>query len=444
MIRRLQRFGQHRGFMKYFKNTVWLMAGKVLRLGMALFVAVWMARYLGPERFGVWSYAISFVGIFAVLAKLGLDSIVVRDLVRLDDGARHGVVGTAFFLKLAGAALLMMVLVPAVYFMPGHHADALIFLIAAAAFLQSFGAIDLYFQSRVLGRLSVYANVGALMAASALKVALIVLEAPLIAFAWAVIFENAVLALGYAFLYARQGRFFRQWRFDRTLAARLLHDSWPMILSGMVVAVYMKIDQVMLMQMLGSEAVGQYAVAVRLSEVWYFIPTVIVTSLFPAIVRARELSTTLYYARLQRLYDFMAMLGISVALVMTFASDWVVARLYGLAYQDSGGVLAINIWAGVFVFLGVAYSKYLVTENLMKKSLYRTSAGMIVNIVLNLLMIPKYGIYGAAIATLLGQLTANMLYDLADADLRHQFVMKLKSLFPVHLLMKSNKEAETL
>lgn len=444
MMRRLLRLRQHRGFMKYFKNTSWLMAEKVLRMGVGLFVAVWMARYLGPERFGVWSYAASFVGIFAVLAKLGLDGIVVRDLVRLNDAARHRVVGTAFFLKLAGAVLLMAVLVPAVLLMPDQQANALMFIIAAAAFVQSFSVIDLYFQSRVLGRLTVYAKVGALAAASALKIALILLEAPLIAFAWAVIFENIVLALGYGFFYAKQGRLFEQWRFDRTLAVGLLRDSWPMILSGVVVAVYMKIDQVMLMQMLGSEAVGQYAVAVRLSEVWYFIPAVIVTSLFPAIVRAKEISKTLYYGRLQRLYDFMAMLGVSVAMIMTFASDEVVSLLYGAAYHQSGGVLAINIWAGVFVFLGVAYNKYLVTENLTKKALYRTSAGMIVNIVLNLLMIPKYGIYGAAFATLLGQITANMLYDLADSDLRHQFVMKLKSLFPLHLLMNRKEEAEKL
>ena len=133
----------------------------------------------------------------------------------------------------------------------------------------------------------------------------------------------------------------------------------------------MKIDQVMIKEMMNAEAVGQYAAAVRLSEVWYFIPMVITASLFPAIINAKKKNENLYYLRLQRLYDFMAFMAIAIALPMTFLSDWIVELLYGAQYNQAGSVLVIHIWAGVFVFLGVASAKWFLVENLQMLSLQR-------------------------------------------------------------------------
>ena len=223
-------------------------------------------------------------------------------------------------------------------------------------------------------------------------------------------------------------------RFNKLTAVSLLKDSWPLIFSGMVIAVYMRIDQVMIKEMMNSEAVGQYAAAVRISEAWYFIPMVIASSLFPAIVNAKKQSEELYYARLQKLYDLMVWMAIAIALPMTFLSDWVVNLLYGSQYNQSGSVLMIHIWAGVFVFLGVAFSKYLTIENLTKKMFYRTFLGAILNIILNYFLIPKYGIKGAAVATLLSQFVANYVYDIFDKDLHKQLIMKTMCFVPIHII----------
>jgi len=157
---------------------------------------------------------------------------------------------------------------------------------------------------------------------------------------------------------------FKILKFKRETAVSLLKDSWPLILSSMVIAIYMKIDQVMIKEMLDAEAVGNYAAAVRLSEAWYFIPMVISSSLFPAIINAKKISEKLYYDRLQKLYNLMVWMAISIALPMTFLSDWIVNLLYGAKYSEAGDVLMIHIWAGVFVFLGVASGKWFVAENL--------------------------------------------------------------------------------
>ena len=434
MIAKFKSLKNHQGFMKYFKNTSWLFGEKILRMFVGLFVGIWIARYLGPEQFGLLSYASSFVGLFTAFATLGLDSIVIRELVK-DETKRDLLIGTAFWLKLFGAIVVLLILALAVQFTSNDQfTNTLIFIIASATVFQSFNVIDFYFQSKVLSKYVVYANIISLFVSSVLKIVLILNEAPLIAFAWVMLFDAFVLACGYIYFYLHRHLSFRAWKFHRTTATSLFKDSWPLMFSWMFVAVFMKIDQIMIKEMLDAEAVGQYAAAVRLSEAWYFVPAAIVMSLFPAIINAKKQSEKLYYTRLQKLYDLMVWMAITIALIMTFLSDWIVNLLYGEAYYEAGTVLMIHIWAGVFVFLGLAFGKYLTTENLTKKALYRTSLGALLNIMFNFVLIPKYGINGAAIATLIGNLVAHYVYDFFDRDLRGQLVMKTKSFFPIHIL----------
>lgn len=436
MISKFKTLSEHKGFMKYFKNTSWLFAEKVLRMFVGLVVGVWVARYLGPEQFGLFSYAQSFVGLFSAIATLGLDGIVVRELVK-DTNRRDELIGTAFWLKLIGAIAVLLILGIAVNFTSNDYStNIIVFIVASATVFQSFNVVDFYFQSKVMSQYVVFANVISLFFSSTVKIVLILNEAPLVAFAWTVLLDSFVLACGFSYYYIKNNSKFniQNLTFNKSMAINLLRDSWPLILSNMVIAIYMRIDQVMIMEMMDAEAVGQYAAAVRISELWYFIPMVISSSLFPAIINAKAKSEELYYARLQKLYDLMVWMAIAIAFPMTFLSDWVVEILYGGKYNQAGSVLMIHIWTGVFVFLGIAFSGYLTVENLTKKSFYRTLLGAILNVLLNLIFIPKYGINGSAIATLLGQCTANYIYDFFDRDLSHQLKMKTMCFFPIHIL----------
>ena len=425
MIVRLAALAQHQGFRRYFANTSWLFAEKILSMVISLLVGVWVARYLGPGRYGLFGYAQSFVGLFAVVATLGLDSILVRELVK-DENKRDVLLGTAFRLKLLGAGAVILLLAAAVQFTSNDgYTNALIFIVASATIFQSFNVIDVYFQSKVLSKYVVFANIISLALLSLLKITCILLRAPLTAFAFLVLLGGVVLAVGLVFFYRQNKLSVRAWRFDPKTAKGLLKDSWPLILSGMVIAVYMKIDQVMIKEMLDSEAVGQYAAAVRISEAWYFIPVVTCSSLFPAILSAKKQSEALYYSRLQRLYDMMVWLAIAVALPMTFLSDDVVRFLYGPAYSQAASVLMIHIWAGVFVGLGVASGNWYLSENLQALAFWRTFLGAVVNVFLNMLLIPSYGIQGAAIATLISQLAVCALFDCISKNTRKVFLMKV-------------------
>ena len=420
--------------MKYFKNTSWLFGEKILRMIVGLFVGIWVARYLGPEQFGLFSYAQSFVGLFTAIATLGLDGIVVRELVK-DGSRRDELIGTAFWLKLFGAFVVLLILAIAINFTSNDtYTNTLVFIIASATIFQSFNVVDMYFQSKVMSRYVVYANIISLTISSIIKVILILNEVPLIAFAWVILFDSFVLGCGFIYFFLINSTFKIQYlKFSKITAVDLVKDSWPLILSGIVISIYMKIDQVMIKEMLDSEAVGQYAAAVRLSETWYFIPMVIASSLFPAIINAKKVSEELYYARLQKLYDLMVWMAIAIAIPMTFMSDWIVGLLYGEQYNQAGNVLMIHIWAGIFVFLGVASGKWFISENLQIFSIINTSIGAIVNIGLNNILIQKIGIEGAALSTLISYASAAYLSLLLHKKTRKNFINLSKSLFFIRI-----------
>ena len=433
LVSKINELKNRQGFMRYFKNTSWLLGEKILRMAVGLFVGIWVVRYLGPEQFGLLSYAQSFVFLFTAFATLGLDGIVVRELVK-DESKRDELLGTAFTLKLIGAVIVLLMLTLIINIMSADtQTKLLIIIIASATLFQSMNVVDFYFQSKVLSRYVAFANTLTLFVSSVVKIWLIVNDAPLVAFAAVVLLDSVVLSLGFLYTYLKVGGEITQWTFNKHIALNLLKDSWPLILSGLVVSIYMRIDQVMIKEMLNAEAVGQYAAAVRLSEAWYFIPMVIASSLFPAMIEAIKQSEELYCERLQKLYDLMVWLAIAIALPMTFLSDWLVNLLYGEQYSHSqaGSVLMIHIWAGVFVFLGVASGKWFVVENLNGLSFLRAFYGMLVNVLLNIIMIPKYGVIGAAISTFISQCMAAYIWDFFHIKTRVNFWMKTKSMLPI-------------
>lgn len=394
-----------------------------------LLVGIWVARYLGPTQFGVFSYAIAFAALFSSIANLGLDSIVVRDLVR-DPSRRDLYMGTAFWLKLTGSVIMLVAMACAIQLTSNDAATNLyIFIIGSGVIFQSFEVVDFYFQSRTLSKFVSVCKLAQLLISSLLKLCLIYMGADLVWFVLVSLTDQITLALSLYLAYRSQnkGRFYHH--FDLTLAKQLLRDSWPLIISGLVIMIYMRIDQIMIKEMLGEKEVGVYSVAIRISEVWYFIPMLLTNSLFPSIVNAKKVSEELYYTRLQRLLTLLVWASMLVAVGVTFLSDWLVALLYGEAYKDAGQVLVIHIWAGVFVSLGVASGAWFTIENLQRYAFYRTALGAIINVILNMILIPLLGLIGAAIATVIAQSMAALFFDGLTSRTRSLFFMKLKTIF---------------
>lgn len=428
IAKKLTNLKNNQGVMKYLKNTSWLFGEKILRMTVGLFVAVWVTRYLGPEKFGLFSYAQSFVGLFVVIATLGLDSIVVRELVN-NEKKRDEILGTAFYLKLIGAFSVIFILVVALLFTEHSlQVNIFIFIISFGTVFQSVNVIDYYLQSKVLSKYVVYSNVITLFTSSLIKVLLIFYEAPLMYFVFVILIDAVVFALWQLYFYTHLKFKVRKWKFNKTLAKSMLRESLPLIIAGVINSVYMKVDQVMINSLLGSVEVGYYSSAVRLSEVWFGIGVVICNSLFPAILNAKKISERLYYERIYKLFQLLVVISYLLSFAVYFLSDYIIVGLYGDAFKNASSVLAIHIFSAIFVYLGVSSGRWLISEGKTKLNLYRNLIALLINIILNVAFINKFGIVGAAYASLISYAVGFYLFDLLLRETRLIFVLKSKAL----------------
>ena len=394
---------EHAGFRRYFKNTSWLFGGQMFRVVVGLFVSVAVARYLGPKDFGLFDYVMSIVALVGVVSQLGLRELASRELVESPE-QRNEIIGTCFvFSLIAGIVIYSFMLWVAFTQTDSSLMIGLFALLGSSLLISSLNYVELWFQSQVRSDLSVLASSTSLAIFAVLKVGAIVQGAGLIVFGYLFLLEGLVLCLLQIYFYHKHFGPIFQWQVRWRIAANFLRQSWPLIFSRLAVTVYTKIDQVMLGAMLGDEAVGQYSVAVRISTVWYFIPLILATSLFPAILNARKQSKELYEKRLQDYLDLNAGLSYLIAIPLSIGAPWIILLLFGEAYKVAGPILAIHAWSCLFLFMGVARNRFLIAEKLFMFTMCCNIIGAIVNILLNYVLIPKYGGIGAAISTLVAQ-----------------------------------------
>jgi len=421
-------------FQKYFKNTGWLMLGKIL----SLIVGIFIAKFLGPHDFGNLSFATAFTAIIAAVGTLGLDSFIIREI--LDQPAkRDEILGTAFWMRL----VVSIILVPSsvliyIFFrslseQQGTELTLVVTFCASALFFKTFNIIDSYFQSQVRSKFVVQVQNICLILSSLVKISFVLLKLPLVYFAFALVLDGLLLASGLVIIYHRENLKIGNWSFNADRARSLLSQSWPLILSAVMVTLYMQIDILMLKYFAGSTEAGIYSAAARISEAWYFIPVAIVTSVFPAIIHARRTDPARYQKRLQNLYDLLVAISLPVALIVSLGADTFIQLLYGDKFIGAGTMLSIHIWSGIFVFLGSASGQYLLAEGFTMISFYRTAIGAIANILLNLWLIPLYGGLGASAATLIAYFVTTFSI-LFFSKTRLQGIMVLRSLFLINIL----------
>jgi PST family polysaccharide transporter len=327
----------------------------------------------------------------------------VRDIVR-DPESANTTVSTAFFLQaIAGIVAMVLAIATISVLKPNDQLTFyLVIILSVSLIFKAADTIRYWFEARVQSRYVVWIENGVFLLMALCRVALILTKSELITFIWMIFLETFLVSIGLIWIYvSRNGTLSILFQASTQRAKTLLKESWPLLLGGIAITLYMRLDMVMLEAMSNSREVGIYAAATRISEVWYFIPTIIVASVSPSIITSYNIDRKLYLQRLKSLYFTMIWLAVAVSLPVCLLSNPIVGLLYGAEYQDAGPVLAIHLWGSIAVFLGVASSQYLLIEHLQKISLYRTSIGLLCNVVLNLFLIPSMGAKGAAIATLI-------------------------------------------
>ncbi|MCD8489749.1 MAG: flippase [Desertifilum sp.] len=390
------------GLRKILGNIGWLFADRILRMGVGVIITAWLARYLGPDQFGLLNYTIAFVSLFTTLAALGLDQIVVRNIVR-DPDCKAETLGTTQALKVCSGILGYILAIGAIALLRPDDPliRLLVAIISGSLVFESLNTIDFWFQTQVQSKYTVWAKNIAFIIMTAVRILLISLQAPLVAFAWAALAESALGGIGLTVAYSVSGENLRTWQVNWGRARGLLKDSWPLILSNLAIMVYLRVDQVMLGQLATDESVGIYSSATRLSEVWYFIAIAIVNSVTPSIVEAKNHGENAYYGKLQKLFNLMAGIAYAIAIPMTFLSTPLVVLVFGQEYARAGEVLSIHIWAALFTFFGWSKGVWIVTEGQTLFALVATSLGAVMNVALNFWLIPQYREIGAAIATVI-------------------------------------------
>lgn len=416
---------------KVIANTGWLFADKIIQIIINFIVGVWVARYLGPELRGVITYADSFVSLFVPLSALGLGTILIRELVR-EPEEKGELLGTGFVVQLVAYILLLPIIVVAVLILQREDflVQLSVFIIAVGSIFATSRIFNFWFQSQLQSKYDVLATRIVEFFSAGLKILLILIKAPLIAFVVVISLQIFLYFITKLYYYMRTGETIRTWRFNFSRAIRLVHDGWPLAFSFLAITLYSRIDSVMLGQFMDSGAVGIYGEASRFSNLWYFLPTAVVASAYPALVRVHDSSSPeLYKKRIQQLLDVLVIFGLIFAVPISIVAPYVVTILYGTAYAISGNVLSVLAWTFIFVSLRQGMDRWLMIENLTMISMWSVLLGLFVNVVLNLLLIQKYGEIGVAWATVFAIVVSIYLPCLFIPKLRPLFNQLVLALF---------------
>lgn len=391
----------HAGFQKYFQNLGWMFFGRLTSMVVSFIATIFIARQLGPSNYGELSYALSFVSIFSFIAVLGIDQVLYRDLINYPE-KRNQYMGSAFALRL-GASIIAVVLciVFAIILSPRDISMFLIFLLSLGFVFNTFQIINYEFQAGVQSKFPSILSIYVAIILNILKILVIFFGKGVIYLAIVFLLESVFYAVGYLYYRKKQFGPLAQWSFDKEIAKKILSDSWPLIFASAFALIYARIDQVMIKNMMNAESVGLYDAAVRLSEVWYFIPSIIASSLFPAIINAKKTSEHFYHARIRKLAILLITFSLLIALPVSYFAGFIINIIFGPLFAGAVVILQIYIWSNIATSLNSVVNLYLVAENFKKMLLFSTFAGMVTNVILNLYLIPIYGTAGAAIATLI-------------------------------------------
>lgn len=415
----------------FVTNSGWLIADKSLRLALGLLVGAWAARYLGPEKYGFLAYAIAFISFFQAVAAFGLNTVVVRDLaITKNPGV---IVGSTIAIRLFLGILCWIAAAISITFLnPGYNdVFLLVVIVGSSLAFQPLDTIDLWYQSQEKNRSSVIAKIVAYVIVNVGRGVLVYLKAPLIYFAFAVASEFFLTALALMLVYGvRKAR--NEWKTSLNTVQQLASESWHYMIAAVSVIVYMRIDQIMIAEYLGSHALGVYSAAIPISQAFNFVPIILTAAIAPHLAKKKVLSYESYNMLLSATFYALGFIGLTVSVMTSLLSTFIVKTLYGPSFEEASSVLAIHCFTNLFIYLGMAQSLWIVNEKKGKLALYKTFAGAVAAILGNFILIPRYGIIGAAVSAVFAQAFSAIIVNIIAAP--SIFFIQIKSILLIPAL----------
>lgn len=380
-----------------FSNLAWLIGERALRVGLTATVFALVARYLAPADFAHLNLALTFTALATAIAGLGLEGLVVHELVRrpADPGR---VLGTALWLRAASSFVALVLLTAfAVAGRDWRPALGPILLAGVSLLFSPADVIDLFFQRHLESRRTVTVRLSAVFLGAGLRLSLIAADAPVAAFAGVQAIEAAAFASLLVVSLRRSQLSTGSWRWDATLARSFLRRGLPLAVSGLVVTLALRADQFLVLGQLGRASAGVYFASTRLVETALLAGTAFTLSLFPRLSEGHAIGTALFSARLQAIFDAMSALGWLAAIGTTLSAEWLIPALFGEAYRAAVPALIAQSWGLLVALNAAARWQYILVAAPTWLNLACALLGVGTQFAVTPWLMARFGITGAAL-----------------------------------------------
>ena len=417
---------------KVAKNATWIIACRIVQAVFALVINMLTARYLGPSNFGLITYASSLVAFVLPIMQLGFSNILVQEVV--NNPEREGkTVGTSMLLSVC-SSFCCIIGVTAFAFIANHNEPVTIIVCLLYSFILIFQALDLmqyWFQAKYLSKYTSIVSLCAYLVVSAYKIYLLVTAKSVYWFAISNAFDYALISISIIVIYHKLGG--QKLSFSKELGKEMFNRSKHYILSSMMVTVFAQTDKIMIKLMIDEAATGYYGAAVACAGMTSFVFAAIIDSFRPSIFEAQNIDEKSFKHRLTMLYSIVIYMSLLQSAGMTILAGLIIRILYGAAYSPAVGALQIVVWYTTFSYLGAVRNIWILANNKQHLLWKINLMGAAANVVLNAVLIPLIGIYGAAVASLITQFFTNVIVGYILEPIRPNNQIMLDGLNPAYL-----------
>ena len=392
------------------KNVSWILFQNIYTMLLGLILTGIVARHYGTEGYGYINFGSSFVSLFSFIAIFGTNHIIMKDLseTKFDKGT---VLGSNLLVRTILSIIALIINQVFALLMYDKKINIIVLLFNINTILCSLDVLVYFAQSRLQNKMISLSKIVSVTFFSISKIIVLVLDLSIeyyvITYLIETIIYNILLFISYKKITKEE---IIKWKIDKKYIRNLLKKSKYYAISSLMVTIYLRIDQVMIGTLFQDKSqVGIYSAAVRISEIWTFVPLSIITSYKPVIINSKEKNKDVYKKNLSIAYNIVSIVCFVFVVGIILFGKIGINILYGKAYASSYLpliILTIGIWFGV---LGNIHYIWMMCENKEKYSMFYSFCGSITNIIFNMILIPKYGIFGAAIATLISQIFSNVI-----------------------------------
>ena len=419
---------------KIASNALWIIIGKISQSILALVITMLTARYLGPSNYGLIAYAASIVTFVVPIMNLGMSNILVQELTNYPE-EEGKIIGSSILMSFISSLACIAGITVYTFFVDANEptTNIVVILYSVLLIFQAFELTQYWFQAKLLSKYMAISSLVAYALISAYKILLLVGGADVYFFAISNAMEYCLVAVFLLIVYKKLGG--QRLSFSKATAKRMFNSSKHYIVSGLMVTIFAQTDRIMLKLMMNEAAVGYYSAAVACTGWTAFVFAAIIDSMRPSIFADKRVGNTEGYERgIARTYCIIIYLALFQSIAMTIFARLIISLLYGESYSPSVSALQIVVWYTTFSYMGAVRNVWILGESKQKYLWILNLGGAVVNIGLNALLIPIWGINGAAFASLITQFFTNIIMNVIVWPLKYNNRLILKGLNPMLII----------